>query len=55
MTLMGFCKFTSLPQSSIKKLPIFDKSLAPFIFENVTGLKEINQCVDTEAATRDVL
>ena len=52
MTLMGFRKFASLPQSSIKKLPIFDKSLATFIFEKVNGLKEINECVDTEAATR---
>ena len=34
-------KLSSLPQSSIKKLPVFDKSLATFNFEDVNGLKEI--------------
>ena len=54
MTLMGFRKLASLPQSSIKKLPIFDRSLATFMFEDVNGLKEINECADTEAATREM-
>ena len=54
MTLMGFRKLASLPQSSIKKLPIFDRSLATFMLEDVNGLKEINECADTEAATREM-
>ena len=54
MTLMGFRKLASLPQSFIKKLPIFDRSLATFMFEDVNGLKEINECADTEAATREM-
>ena len=36
----------SLPQPTIKKLPIFDKSLATFSFEDVDGLKEIGECID---------
>ena len=36
----------SLPQPTIKKLQIFDKSLATFNFENVDGLKEIGECID---------
>ena len=39
-------KLPSLPQPSVKKLPIFDKSLATFNFEDVNGLKEIGECVD---------
>ena len=39
-------KLPSLPQPSIEKLPIFDRSLATFDFEGVNGLKEICECVD---------
>ena len=39
-------KLPSLPQPSVKKLPIFDKSLATFNFEDVNGLKEIGEGVD---------
>ena len=37
-------KLLSLPQPSIKKLPIFNKLLATFNFEDVNGLKEIGGC-----------
>ena len=39
-------KLLSLRQPSIKKLPISDKSLVTFNFENVNGLKEIGECID---------
>ena len=39
-------KLPRLPQSSIKKLPIFDKSLATFNFEDVNGLKSIGECIN---------
>ena len=40
-------KLLSLPQPSVKKVLIFDKSLlATFNFEDVNGLKEIGECVD---------
>ena len=39
-------KLPSLPQPSIKELPIFDKSLATFNSEGANGLKEIGECID---------
>ena len=39
-------RLPSLPQPSIKKLSIFDKSLATLNFEGVNGLKEIGECID---------
>ena len=39
-------KLPSLPQSSIKKLTIFEKSLATFNFEDINGLKEIGEYID---------
>ena len=39
-------KLPSLLQPSIKKLPIFDKSLATFNLENVNDLKEVGECID---------
>ena len=36
-------KQPNLPQSSIKKIPIFDKLLAMFNFGDINGLKEISE------------
>ena len=39
-------KLPTLPQPSIEKLPIFDKSLVLFNFEDVNGLKKIGEYID---------
>ena len=39
-------KLRTFPQTSTNKLPIFDKSLATFNFEDINGLKEIGECMD---------
>ena len=36
-------KLRTFPQTSTNKLPIFDKSLATFNFEDINGLKEIGE------------
>ena len=39
-------KLPSLSQSLIKKLPTFDKLLATFNLEGITGLREICEYLD---------
>ena len=39
-------KLPSLPQPTVKNLPIFDKLLPTFNFEDVDGLKKIGECID---------
>ena len=39
-------KLPSLPKPTVKKLPICDKLLPTFDFEDVDGLKEIGKCID---------
>ena len=39
-------KLPSLPRPSINKLPIFDKYLVTFNFENVNGVEEIDEYIN---------